>query len=664
MLATGALWYLFCPMSLSVLVAILLGAAPNAARSAPVDSVRVVRPASRGSVPPGVTDAGRSERVPETAAGVAVPPTSPRATAAVDTAVPYYWQTRAERTEYRLTADYAETMRYLSQLEGGSRWISVQSYGSSGQGRSLPVVVVSKDRAFRPEAARATGKPIILIQNGIHSGEIEGKDASLALIRDVAVLRTREALLDHAILLILPIFSVDAHERSGPYNRINQNGPENMGWRSTPIGLNLNRDYLKVETPEMRALISNVFTRWWPHLLVDNHTSDGADYRHDITFSANHGPGVPQGVDRWVSEAFEGRVLPRVAAMGHLPGPYLNFRDNLHPGSGVDDGNSSPRFSTGYAPIQCRPGILVETHMLKPYRTRVRATYDFLVALLEDINAHPDALTGAVAASEAEVIAHGRVTTGASGSVVLASKVTDRTVPFEFKGVVTREEMSDIIGAPVRRFSTANWDTIIPVYRDVAATLTVTQPAGYLVPQEWVACRDRMDIHGVRYRRFARAWTDTVEVQHVLDWSAASASFEGHHGISVRKVALERRARSYRPGDLWVPLDQKSALVAIHLFEAQAPDGLMAWNAFDTVFEKKEYGEDYVVEPLARKMLAEDPALAREFRARVAADTAFAHSPAARVDFFYRRSKWADPIQDLHPVARALHVPPESVLAP
>lgn len=659
-------------MSPFLLIAILLAAAPKAAPSVPVDSVRIarsdsvraVRPASRPSAKPPVTDAGRTDRLPETAIGTDTPPVPVRTAAGVDAPVPYYWQTRAERTQYRLTADYAETMRYLGQLEGGSRWISVQSYGTSGQGRSLPVVVVSKDRAFTPEAARATGKTIVLIQNGIHSGEIEGKDASLALIRDVAVTRTREKLLDHVILLILPIFSVDAHERSSPYNRINQNGPENMGWRSTPIGLNLNRDYLKVETPEMRALISNVFTKWWPHLLVDNHTSDGADYRHDITFSANHGVGVPEGVDRWVSEAFEGRVVPRVAAMGHLTAPYLNFRDNVHPGSGVDDGNSSPRFSTGYAPIQCRPGILVETHMLKPYGVRVGATYDFMVALLEDINAHPDALIGAVASSEAEVIARARATSVAARGVVLDTKETERSVPFPFKGVVTREEMSDILGGPVRRFSTASWDTIIPIYHEVAASLTVTEPAGYLVPQEWTTCRDHMDIHGVRYRRFAKAWTDTVEVQHVLEWSAAGASFEGHHGLSVRKVALERRARTYRPGDLWVPLDQKSALVAIHLFEAQGPDGLMAWNAFDTVFEHKEYGEDYVVEPLARKMMAEDPGLAREFRARVAADTAFAHNPAARADFFYRRSKWADPLQDLHPVARALHSPPESVLAP
>ena len=197
--------------------------------------------------------------------------------------IPAYWRTRAERTGYRLTSDYDETMRFCRQLEAGSRWIKLTSYGTSGQGRELPLLILSKDRAFTPEAARATGKPIVLIQNGIHSGEIEGKDASLALIRDMAVLRTRPELLDSVIVLMLPIFSVDAHERIGRYNRINQNGPEEMGWRSTPIGLNLNRDDLKVEAPEMRALISKVFTQWWPHLLVDNHTTDGADFRHDLT---------------------------------------------------------------------------------------------------------------------------------------------------------------------------------------------------------------------------------------------------------------------------------------------------------------------------------------------------------------------------------------------
>ena len=600
-------------------------------------------------------------------AAALAPPDSmpaPSSPGAAPAAIPASWQTRAERSGYRLTGDYDETIRFCRALAAASQWVHFESYGTSGQGRDLPLLVVSKEKAFTPEAARATGKPIVLIQNGIHSGEIEGKDASLALVRDIAVLHTREALLDHAILLVLPIFAVDAHERRGPYNRINQNGPEEMGWRTTPVGLNLNRDYLKAESPEMRALISRVFTRWWPHLLVDDHTTDGADYQHDVTYGFNHGPGVPEPVDHWLAEAFEGRVVPRLAAMGHLPAPYLNFRRGNDPRSGIDFGDSRPRFSTGYAPLQCRPAILVETHMLKPYRARVRATYDLLLSLLEEINAHPRDLADAVAAAEAEVVARGRERDPARREVALDSRPTEKSVPFEYRGIATRLEPSEISGAPVARYTGAPWDTLIPLYRELVPALTVREPVGYLVPREWTICRDRLDLHGVRYRRFAKPWADTVEVQRVLEWSWGDRPDQGHRAVNVSKVALERRWRSFRSGDLWVPLDQRSALVAVHLFEAQAPDGLMYWNAFDTVLELKEYSEDYVMEPIARRMLAADSGLAREFRSRVAADTAFARNPTARLDFLYRRSPWADPEQNLHPVARALRAPPEAVLAP
>ena len=594
----------------------------------------------------------------------AAAPAAPPAAAGVstDTSIALYWRTKAERSGYRQTPDYDETIRFCKQIEAGSRWVKYVSYGTSGQGRELPLVILSRDRAFTPQQAFATGMPIVLIQNGIHSGEIEGKDACLALLRDIAVLRRHAELLDHCILLVLPIFSVDAHERRGRYNRINQNGPEEMGWRSSPIGLNLNRDYLKVETPEMRALIGNVYTKWWPHLLVDDHTTDGADYRYDVTYGFNHGPGTPAAVTRWLTDAFEGRVVPRIAQLGHVPAPYVMFRSGNDPTSGINFGDSSPRFSNGYTPLQCRPSILVETHMLKPYETRVRATYDLLLALMEEINAHPDALVRAVAEAEGEAIARGKETDPAHREVTLSTRVTDKRVPFAYKGVVTKRDSSDITGSMVPRYSTEPWDATIPLYRETEATLTVRQPVGYLVPQEWASCRDRLEVHGVRYRRFAQAWRDTVEVQRIVAWSDSAAPFEGHHTIAVKKVALERRLRAYRPGDLWVPLDQRSAMVAVQLFEAQAPDGLMYWNAFDTIFLQKEYAEDYVMEPIAQKMLADNPALAREFMAKLSADSAFAKSPEQRVNFFFVRSPWADPEQNLDPVARALRAPPENVL--
>jgi hypothetical protein len=293
----------------------------------------------------------------------------------------------------------------------------------------------------------------------------------------------------------------------------------------------------------------------------------------------------------------------------------------------------------------------------------VRATYDLMVALLEEINARPDALTGAVAASEAGVAALAQAP-AATRRVPLFSSATTASVPFEFKGYQARREPSAITGGLVPHYTAAPWDTLIPLYRELSPTLEVTVPAGYVVPQEWTPAIEAMQVHGVRFRRFAQAWTDSVDVQRLVEWSAATTSFEGHRPISVTAARLERRLRTFRAGDYWVPCDQRAALVALNLFEAQAPDGLTYWNVFDTVLEPKEYADDYVMEPIARQMLASDPALAKAFAARLAADTSFARNPAARVDFFYRRSRWADPEYALLPVVRALRPPPSSVLAP
>lgn len=651
---------LFARLALVAAVALAAGA-PRAQTTAAIPS----SPDSLGRLSPARLLADSARRP------VTLPPrpvVAPPKPAAPDTSngplvpadIPGFWRTRAERTAWKQTADYDETMRFCRQLEGGSRWIKVLSYGTSGQGRDLPLVVVSKDRAFTPAAAHATGKTIVLIVNGIHAGEIEGKDASLALVRDMAQLRTRESLLDSCIVLVLPILSVDAHERRSKYNRINQNGPEEMGWRFTPVGLNLNRDWVKTESPEMTALLENVYTKWWPDLLFDDHTTDGADYRHDVTYAFQNGGGLAPSLARWYATAFEGRVLPRLTALGHLPAPYLNFRRGSDPRTGIDFGWTPPRFSTGYAPLHARASILVETHMLKPYGVRVKATYDLLASTLEDIRQHPGELRAAVREAEDAMVSLSRL----RGSLVLSSRTTDRPGTFAFKGVVTKWEMSDVTGAPVPRYSSAPWDTILPLYRETVADLAVSVPPGYLVPREWTKAIAVLRTQGVAMRTLTRAWRDTVEMARVLDWAADGDGFEGHHLTRVKKVRLERQLRSYRAGDVWVPTDQRSGALVVNLCEAQAPDGLMTWNFFDTVFQKKEYGEDYVVEPLAKQMLAKDPALVREFAAKLAADTSFAKSPWARTDFFYRRSPWADPEQDLHPIARAIRPVPDSVLEP
>ncbi len=611
-------------------------------RSAPV-----VAPAGPDSVVKAIVTGGSAKLVTE--------PTP-------DAGVPSTYQTKAERTNWKQTSDHDETMRFCRMLEVGSRWVKVTSFGRSGQGRDLPLVIVSKDMAFTPEAARATGKPVVLIQNGIHAGEIEGKDAALMLVRDLAVLKQHEELLDSVIVLVVPMLSPDGLERRSRYNRINQNGPEEMGWRHTAIGLNLNRDYAKLDSPELQGLIGKVYSQWWPELLVDDHTTDGADYRYDITYATNHGAGVPTALDRWMGEAIEKNVMTSLAAKGHIVGPYLDFRQGGDPRSGIEYGNAPARFSTGYAPTQSRAALLVETHMLKPYGSRVKATYDLLLSLLEELHARPRALVEAVRSAEAEAVARATNKDAIGRLQVLSTTVTDKGVPFAWKGVATRWERSDITGGLVPRYSSTPWDTTVTLYRQTTAQSSVRLPAGgYLVPQEWTDVIERLALHGIRTRRVSRAWSDSLEMTRVTQYTMAP-TYEGRTGVQVTATRSERQWRTVRAGDVWVPLDQRGGPLAVQLLEASSPDGFLAWGFFNTVFQRKEYGADYVVEPLARFMMERDPALAAEFRAKVAADTAFAKSPEARIDWFYRRSLWTDREQDLHPIARLSRPVPEANL--
>jgi hypothetical protein len=225
--------------------------------------------------------------------------------------------------------------------------------------------------------------------------------------------------------------------------------------------------------------------------------------------------------------------------------------------------------------------------------------------------------------------------------------------------------MSDITGSLVPRYSSTPWDTTVMLYRETIPQLSVRQPeGGYVVPQEFTDVLDRMALHGIRMRRLARAWTDTVEMTRITGRTIPAEPYEGRTSVRVTAVSTERQFRAFRAGDVWVPLDQRGGALVANLLEAQAPDGFMAWGFFLTVFQKKEWGADYVVEPMARAMMARDAKLAADFRAKVQSDSAFAKDSGARADWFFRRSPWRDPEQDLHPIARALHPVPEGFLVP
>src|SRR6266446_2671326 len=273
------------------------------------------------------------------------------------TTPPGDWRTPAERSDYATTSRDAETIAYARRLQAEAPGqVRLEAFGRSGEGRDLFILVVSKDGVFDPAALHKAGRPIVLVQNAIHAGEMDGKDASLALLRDIVVTKEKAALIDRAVLVVIPIYNVDGHERFGPYNRINQNGPRETGWRTQARNLNLNRDYMKADAPETRAFL-RLWARWLPDLFVDTHVTDGADFQYDTTYSVDTGPDVDPAIAAWQRDVLAPSLEEAVRASGHAISLYINLKDDLDPAAGITTGQDRPRFSTGYFNLENRPAV-------------------------------------------------------------------------------------------------------------------------------------------------------------------------------------------------------------------------------------------------------------------------------------------------------------------
>jgi Zinc carboxypeptidase len=547
------------------------------------------------------------------------------------------WQTPAEMSGFATTPNYDDTLAWLKRLANAAPGrIHLERFGTTGQGRAMMAVVASGSGLFTPEAARAAQLPVVLVQAGIHSGEIEGKDAGFALLRDFAVTGKLPHLLDHAVLVFIPVYNIDGHEKSSPYNRINQNGPSEMGARGQAQYLNLNRDYVKADAPETRAWLKQ-WQRWKPDFLIDVHTTDGADYQYDLTWYLEDPHKLFAAASIWQQQAMA-QVLPAYEARGHLASIYLDFKDGADPLKGIENFGSGARFSTGYAALQNRPALLIETHMLKSYAVRVQATYDLVALLLDYAGRHGADLIKANAQADTATIARA---SDPAAQVPINFKADPVASDFTLKGFAYTVTHSEISGGSWIRYDPKTPKTyIIPNANGLLPDIIIAPPAAYIVPAQWQEVIARLDAHGVRYNRLACsvALRGTSYQIDAPVWS--DKPFEGHHMLQDFKASRITREDLLPAGSAIVPLDQPAANVAIELLEPQATDSLLRWGYLDAIFEPKEYGEPRVVEALARDMLQRSPDLAAEFANKLKTDPTFAASPQHRLQFFFEHSPW------------------------
>ncbi|MDQ2989264.1 MAG: M14 family metallopeptidase, partial [Pseudomonadota bacterium] len=459
--------------------------------------------------------------------------------------------TVSERSGFLKTGRYDEVIALCARFQQAyPKQVRCIDFGTTPEGRPVKALVVSRTGALTPAAAKQRGLPVVLIQGGIHAGEIDGKDAGFLALRELLESRIAPGALDKQVLLFVPVFNVDGHERFTPNNRPNQRGPVEMGWRTTAQNFNLNRDYVKADAPEMQAMLALV-NAWDPLAYIDLHVTDGAKFEHDVSIQVEPvNSGDPQF--RKAGLALRTNVIADITKQGSQPQSYyMSFAENDNPQSGFVDGVSDPRFSTGYFQLRNRLAMLVETHSWKDYPTRVRITHNAIVSVLSQVAQHGAEWQKAAADADA------RAMQIAGKPVALTYKTSEKSRMVDFKGYAYTRTASDVSGILMTHYDETTpqmWR--VPLRDEVLADLSVNAPgAGYIVPaaQAQMVAR-KLAQHAISFRVLG-AGQDRAEVETFRADKATftPGSFESHQRLAVQG-AWKAEARAIGKGALFVPV--------------------------------------------------------------------------------------------------------------
>lgn len=564
---------------------------------------------------------------------------------------PTDWLTYYEKSGNLATDRYAGSMAFTAQLDKFSSQINVFSFGISPEGRSLDCLIYDKDGLTKASEIRARGRIILLVQACIHPGESEGKDAMFMLLRDLVVHKQNQELFNRVSLLFIPIFNVDGHERFSAWGRINQNGPKEMGWRTTAQNLNLNRDYLKADAPEMQAWL-RLYHQWQPDFFIDTHTSDGADYQYVITYALETGGQMNQGLTQWQLTNYLPKLENLMEKSGFPMFPYVSFRRWHDPRSGLISGMASPMFSQGYTAIRNRPGLLVETHMLKPYHLRVESTKEIILNTLKVLDKEASTLAGLIKAADKNVA--DPAFREQDFAIRYTVDLTDSTM-IPFKGVAYNIIKSDLTGGDWFVYDKEQpQDFILPMFEKSKPTVRVKLPEAYVIPVAWQEVIYRLQLHGIEMFPLGTSTEIPVSTYVFKEVEWQKQPYEGRHRINKIGYESQDEQRVFPAGSMVVPMNQPLAQLIAYMLEPEASGSLLEWGFFNIIFEQKEYAETYVMEPLARRMLDSIPGLKEAFEQKKAADKTFAGSQWMQLNWFYSQTLWWDRQYMRYPVGRIM----------
>ncbi len=492
-----------------------------------------------------------------------------------------FLQTRAEATGFVETTRYDELMGFLDVLARTSPRLHLTTFGYTTEGRALPLMIYGDLPAFEPEAIRRSDKARVFVMANIHAGEVCGKEAMLILLRALAAGR-HAAWADSLIVLVAPIYNADGNERISLYNRPRQHGPiGGMGQRPNAQGLDLNRDFTKLDSPEARSLVG-LLNAYDPHVVVDLHTTNGTLHAYHLTYAEPLHPGTDEHIVGLLRNVW----LPEVTdIIRQKYGWEFFFYGNLPwPGSEAGRGwytyDHRPRFSTNYVGLRNRLGILSEAYAYATFEERVMATLRFVEEILHFAHANASTIRSVVAAADRAPVV-GR-------PLALTARPVPAPEPVEILLGEVVEEKHPYTGAVMLRRTDARRPERMPVYGTFEPVLTETAPRAYLVPPELAVVRDRLEAHGVRFRVLSADTVAVVERFRIDSTHVADRAYQQHH-LRTLFGSYERAEVTVVRGTLYVPVNQPLGRLLFILLEPRSDDGLTTWGLLDEALEGASY---------------------------------------------------------------------------
>ena len=541
------------------------------------------------------------------------------------------------------TPTYQEVIENYKNLAAENKMFQFKEIGVTDSGHPLHYGILSRSKEFDPIEIQKQGKLVLLVNNAIHPGEPCGVDATMILVRDYLSKPSLMKLLDDVVLVFIPIYNIGGALNRSAFSRANQEGPEAYGFRGNAKNLDLNRDFIKCDSRNAQTF-NQLFNIWNPHIFIDNHTSNGADYQYTLTLIASQKDKLNNHLSSLMVEEMLPELYENMKKRKWEMTPYVYARTT--PDEGIAGFLDLPRYSSGYATLHNCISFMPETHMLKPYKDRVSSVYHFMDVMIQWMNGNKASIKNAKTKADQSVQSQNEFDL----NWTLDFDKTESTI---FKGYEAKYKPSLVTGQSRLYYDrNAPYEKEVPFYNTYKSSNTVEIPSTYIIPQAYYKLIQRLQWNGVKMERLLEDREVEGDYYYIKNYKSREKAYEGHYLHYNIETEEKRLTRKFYKGDYVIKTNQIKNRYIVETLEPTAPDSYFAWNFFDGILMQKEYFSAYVFEDRALDILNENPDLKRRFEEKKEDDNEFSSNANAQLNYIYQNSNHYEQTYLMYPVAR------------